>query len=327
MRGVLGIAVAAAVGLTLPIGASADPGSSHARAARTAAAAADVLPVSLTGFVHAPASAGASFDDPGRDAPSGLAPDVTRTDIWSDSAGIVTFHVEITNVPVLRDRDFFALFLDVDRDANSGSPTSDGADYAIAIRGSNGTVGLARWHNDAWDFDTPQDSLAASWSSGPTIRIDRAELGGTAAFRFWIGASWTDTAGHAATDFAPDAGLWEYVLPGLEALPPPPADVAAPTVKALRATGSAGSWIAMRFRLRDDSGKTHERIRVFRPNGRVLWSFDTELAPSQAGRVYWVAWQAPRNVGLRLRFCVRAWDEAGNGSKPSCAPLRLKRHR
>lgn len=325
MRGVLGIAVAAAVGLTLPIGAGADPGSPHARAARTAASAAADLPGALIGSVAVPAEAGATFDDPGRDAQSGLAPDVTHATIWSNAAGIVTFKVDIVNVPEIRDRDFFALFLDVDRNANSGSPTSDGADFAIAIRGSNGTVGLARWHNDAWDFETPQDSLAASWSSGPTIRVDRAQLGGTASFRFWIGASWTDTAGHPSTDFAPDAGTWEYVLPGLEAIPQA-IDTAAPTVKALHTTGRAGSYVGIRYRLRDDSGSTRERVRVFRANGRLLWSYDTELAPSRAGRVYWVPWQAPRGVGLRLRFCVRAWDETGNASKASCAPLRLKRH-
>ncbi len=327
MRGVLGIAVAAAVGLTLPIGAGADPGSPHARAVRTAASAAAVFPGALTDSVPAPAEAGATFDDPGRDVQSGLAPDVTRTTIRNDAAGIITFDVEIANVPEIRGRDFFALFLDVDRDTTSGSPTSDGADYAIAIRGSNGTVGLARWHNGAWDFETPQASLDASWSSGPTIRIDRAEVGGTAAFRFWIGASWTDTAGRATTDFAPDSGTWEYVLPGLEALPGPPPDVSAPTAKALRTTGRAGGHVGIRYRLRDDSGSTWERVRVFRPNGRLLWSFETELAPSQAGRVYWVPWEAPRGVGLKLRFCVRAWDEAGNVSKPSCAALRLKRHR
>jgi hypothetical protein len=96
-------------------------------------------------------------------------------------------------------------------------------------------------------------------------------------------------------------------------------------VKALRTTGRAGSWVGIRFRLRDDSGSTRERIRVLRPNGRVLWTFATELAPSRAGRVYWVPWLAPRGAGLRLRFCVRAWDEAGNASRVSCAPLRLTR--
>ena len=104
-------------------------------------------------------------------------------------------------------------------------------------------------------------------------------------------------------------------------------DVAAPTVKALRTTGRAGNYVGIRYRLRDDSGSTRERVRVFRPNGRLLWSYETELAPSQAGRVYWVPWQAPRGVGLKLRFCVRAWDEAGNVSRRSCAPLVLTRGR
>ena len=202
MRGVWGIAVAVAVvGVSLPIGAAAAPGTPPCPRCPHSRERCGRPPHPLTGSVPAPAEAGSAFDDPGRDAQSGLAPDVTRTTIWNDAAGVVTFRVEIANVPAIRDRDFFALFLDVDRDATSGSPTSDGADYAIAIRGKAGTVGLARWHNDAWDFETPQDSLAASWSSGPTIRVDRAELGGTAAFRFWIGASWTDTAGRPVDRF------------------------------------------------------------------------------------------------------------------------------
>jgi hypothetical protein len=325
VRGVIGVVAALAVGLSVPAGAAADRLGSHARAARAVAAAADGFPLALSDSVPLPSDAGATYDDPAGDTTSGLAPDILRTTVWSDAAGLMTFAVAIPNVPVLRDRDFYALFLDVDGDSATGNPGAGGADYAIAIHGSTRTAGLARWHAGAWDFPTPQASLAAAWSSGPAIRIDRAELGGTAALRFWQGASWTDTAGRSTSDYAPDTGTWEYVLPGLEQLPPPPPDRAAPAVRALRTTGRTGGFVAIRYRLSDDSGSTRERIRVFRASGRLLWTYRTELAPSEAGRVYWVPWQAPRGVGTRLRFCVRAWDETGNASRPSCAPLRLRR--
>jgi hypothetical protein len=325
VRGVIGVVAALAVGLSVPAGAAADQLGSHARAARAVAAAADGFPLALSDSVPLPSDAGATYDDPAGDTMSGLAPDILRTSVWSDATGLMTFSVAIPNVPVVRDRDFYALFLDTDRDSATGNLGAGGADYAIAIHGATRTVGLARWHAGVWDFDTPQASLAAAWTSGPAIRIDRAELGGTAALRFWQGASWTDTAGQAASDYAPEPGGWDYVLPGLEALPPPPADSAAPDVHALRATGRTGGFVGLRYRLHDDNGWTRERVRIFRAGGRLLWTYRTELAQSEDGVVYWVPWHAPRGVGLHLRFCVRAWDEAGNGSRRSCAPLRLHR--
>ncbi len=95
-------------------------------------------------------------------------------------------------------------------------------------------------------------------------------------------------------------------------------------MRALRTTGRFGRLVAIRYRLRDDSGFTRERVRIFRAGGRLLWTYRTELAPSMAGVLYWVPWQAPRGVGTRLRFCVRAWDEASNASRTICAPLRLR---
>ena len=283
------------------------------------------MPVSLSGSIALPADAGATYDDPSGDTGSGLAPDITRTTVWSDAAGMVTFSVEIPNAPTARDRDFYALFLDTDDDRATGSPAADGADYVIAIQGETQTAGLARWRAGAWDFSTPQGSLAAAWAGAPAIRIDRAELGGTASLRFWQAASWTDTTGTAWADFAPNTGTWSYVLPGVEPLPPAPPDTVAPSVRAVRSAGRFGGFVGLRYRIHDDSGSTRERIRVFRPGGRLLWTYRTALAPSEAGVVYWVPWHAPRGIGTRLRFCVRAWDEAGNASAPSCAVLRLRR--
>jgi hypothetical protein len=312
-------AATAALALLLPGAAGASE-----PALRGAAATGGGYALALTDSLPLPAGDGAAYVDPLGDGADGLAPDVAGTRVWSDAAGIVTLAVSIPNVPVLRNGDAWALFLDTDENEGTGSAAAEGADYVIAADGRTRTIGLGRWRDGAWSFAAAQGSLAGAWASGPTIRIDRAELGGTTAFRFWQAAKWTNAAGRTVTDYAPSAGVWDYALPGVEALPPPPRDVTPPVVRALRSSGPFGGGIAIRYRLRDDSGETRERVRIFR-RGRLLWTYFTELAPSRPDAVYWVPWEAPRGIGRRLRFCVRAWDEAGNASRRSCAPLVLRR--
>jgi hypothetical protein len=72
----------------------------------------------------------------------------------------------------------------------------------------------------------------------------------------------------------------------------------------------------------DESGGTRERIRVFRA-GRVVAVLRTSLAETVPGFVYWATWRAPARLRGPLRFCVKAWDPAGNASRPSCARLSL----
>jgi hypothetical protein len=317
MRGIVGVIVALVAGLTLAAAAGADPGASRSGTALTTSAAVPPLPVPLGAPVAAPAEAGATFDDPGRDTASEATPDVTSVHVWSDAAGVVTFRIEIGNVPDIRGGDVVAIFLDTDRNEETGSAAADGADYAILLDGKTRALGLGQWRIGTWVFTGPQGSLAASWSGGPTIRLKRSALGGAAGFRFWIAATFTDADGTISTDAAPSRGVWDFAPVVAE-------DQAAPAVKAVASAGRAGHVLPLRYRLRDDSGATRERVRVFR-NGRLLWTYFTELAPSRAGVVYWVPWEAAYGLGRRLRFCVKAWDGAGNASAPSCAPLRVRR--
>lgn len=120
--------------------------------------------------------------------------------------------------------------------------------------------------------------------------------------------------------------------------PPPPApppspspptapvrDGVAPRIRALPSFGRRGGEARIRYRVADASGRTSERIRVYR-RGRTLATVVTRLTPKAAGALYhYVPWRVPRRlVAGRLRFCVWATDPAGNRSPASCAALRVR---
>jgi hypothetical protein len=44
-----------------------------------------------------------------------------------------------------------------------------------------------------------------------------------------------------------------------------------------------------------------------------------------AGRTATWPWKAPPSITGTLRFCIRSFDRAGNGSTTSCAALRITR--
>ena len=191
----------------------ADAAVSPARARALSAATAG-LGVALSPTVPpvAPDAILTAFSDPAGDDMAGRAPDLLGTSVWSDAAGVVTVHAEIPGVPDLRPGDLYALFLDTDLDRTTGNPYAAGADAVIAIDGDTHTLGLARWTGIGWDFGVPQASLRGAWSGGPTISVDRAQLGGTASFRFWEGASARDRTGASYMDAAPETGQWAHEL-------------------------------------------------------------------------------------------------------------------
>jgi serine protease AprX len=98
-------------------------------------------------------------------------------------------------------------------------------------------------------------------------------------------------------------------------------DRTAPSARALASSGKRGTRIRLLYRASDDRGRTRERVQVYRGT-KLLKRIDTRLQARQAGRTYGVAWRAPSRPE-RLRFCVRAWDAAGNASVRSCAALRI----
>jgi serine protease AprX len=99
-------------------------------------------------------------------------------------------------------------------------------------------------------------------------------------------------------------------------------DDEAPVVRAIASAGRRGRSVKLFYRVSELSGRTSERIRVYRA-GRVLRTLTTPLSLRETGRTYYVFWRAPRRA-MRLRFCVQAWDAARNASAVSCAPLRIR---
>ncbi len=95
-----------------------------------------------------------------------------------------------------------------------------------------------------------------------------------------------------------------------------------PKVTALPSSGKAKTWIKLRHTMTDDSGTARAEYRVYR--GSSLRSKHMgDWLTVKAGAVYGVTYRTSA-VG-NLKFCVQAWDKAGNASKLSCASLTISR--
>jgi hypothetical protein len=145
--------------------------------------------------------------------------------------------------------------------------------------------------------------------------------------------------GTAGPDNAYGAG--ELILPLLQPAPPPPpppappapprnpqaGDRRKPTARALLSKGVRGRKVKLYYRVFDNRGQTRELVQVNRGR-KVVWRLRTRFATTGArGKVYYVSWRSPRARGEKkpsYRFCVRAYDRAGNRSALSCAAIRLR---
>jgi hypothetical protein len=318
------VLAAALVAGTLLVPGTANAGTS-ARARLVAAAPSSSVPLAASVALPSGETTLTVFEDPLGDAPA-TALDLGVTKVWSDASGLVTIRAEAPGGPELRRGVLYALFLDTDLDAKTGNRAAGGADALVVVSGATRTVGLARWTGIQWSFAVPQASLAAAWDGGPVIALSRDELGGTAAFRFWQGASYRDGAGAISTDVAPDRGVWRHdlELAGPASGPGLIADTMAPHAAALASTGRRGGPARLRYRVWDDSGITRERIEIFR-GGRRVAVLQTPFAPSGPGVTFWATWRVPAAGRGRWTFCIRAWDPAGQAAARRCAPLRIAR--
>jgi secreted trypsin-like serine protease len=100
-------------------------------------------------------------------------------------------------------------------------------------------------------------------------------------------------------------------------------DEDAPAVHALPSSGAAGGLVRLRYDVDDAIGRrTRERVTVRTRAGAHVATLSTRFGRDGVTRS--VAWRAAGVPPGRYRFCVVAHDEAGNGSKASCASLRLR---
>ena len=100
-------------------------------------------------------------------------------------------------------------------------------------------------------------------------------------------------------------------------------DTTPPLVKALVASGAAGTPIALRYLLTDDSNKASETVTVMR-GSTVIWRKTVPLLGAVVvGSASGVSWNAPARKGGALSFTVVARDAAGNVARSS-AVIRLR---
>jgi hypothetical protein len=173
------------------------------------------LPAAALGGADRATSNSQSFaDSVGEDA---NAPDITGIDVSNNDAGLITFHIKISNRPAFTSDMTMLMWLDTDANASTGDPTLSGTDYAIEL--DPGAVGLFKWNGTTYDPAPSQTSLTYAYdASGATINVSAADLGATKHVNFVVAAVsglTTDASGNpdftnAHTDAAPDPGHGLY---------------------------------------------------------------------------------------------------------------------
>ena len=84
-----------------------------------------------------------------------------------------------------------------------------------------------------------------------------------------------------------------------------------------------GGIAKLRYTVFDESTRTREEITVLRGR-RLIATKRIRLGSRKVTSIYSQSWRVPASVSGKLRFCVRAWDAAGNPSAKSCAPLAIR---
>lgn len=286
----------------------------------------------------------ADFADPAGDARR--APDITAVSVSNEDTGVLTFALSTPGERIPPQGTVVRILLDTDRNATTGSA---GAEWAIVVADGR-SVAVHEWWIAGWIRRIQRTPPVLSWLNGPTVTIDRSEVGWPSAFAFRIEA--TRTVGAVTHhEHAPDETAWSYdvVVPDVDGdrFPDPvdncpfsqnrqfdtdrdglgnecddtpyPFDFQAPVVEALPSAITRGRIAYLRYRLWEDGRATSERVTVL-VGGRTRAVLDTRYAQIDDGVTYSLLWRVPRGVS-RATFCVRATDEAANTTPSQCAPL------
>jgi hypothetical protein len=160
------------------------------------------------------ASSGASqqaqtFSDPQGDQ-QGTAPDVTTVVVSHTTSGNITWRVNVSNQPTLAADSQVVLWIDSDRNPNTGAPNTLGSEYVFLV--SPDGYNFARWTGTEFNFETPFTTVSVNYNAGATITVNRSELGNTNGFNFWV-RGLQDTGPETANiDDAPNDGTYAYLL-------------------------------------------------------------------------------------------------------------------
>jgi hypothetical protein len=178
-------------------------------------------PVLAATAAPSPRHANATFQDTVGDAEGGLAPDLASVAVVDDPSGTIGFGIDYANRVCAAPGDFVAVFVDTDRNPDTGSY---GADAALAIDASANTVGAFRWDGAAYQpFYAPTLSASCDTANGfNAIFVSRTDLGVTTGFAFDVSSQF-EQEGSRYYDQAPDSGTWSYELAPSTEPPAPPA--------------------------------------------------------------------------------------------------------
>ncbi len=290
-------------------------------------------------------AAGRSWGDPVGGEPAGV-PDVKSVRVSNDEARLGV-EVVLANRPALNELDAIGVYLDTDFNATTGcSPY--GAEYLLLAGGAPGQDDFAaqRCVGGAMQDFAPASYVGSyqGTSQTATFRIDRSEVGNPRALTFRVHAIRVGGSSDQAPDVGP-AGHQLVLAPlpptttettttttttavttttqvTVTAAPAPPRDRVRPRVRALDGTAKRGATARLRYTVFDDSGTTREVVRIFAP--RLLGVKQLRLAPTEQGELHVVTWRVPRTA-RSLKFCVQAWDQAGNASASDCGNVRVRR--
>jgi hypothetical protein len=174
-----------------------------------AAVAAAFLAVAAgtAGAAYAPP---ASFTDPAGDA--GTAPDVTGVGVTNDQSGLYTFTVSLAS-DYGDDAEFY-LYLDSDKNPQTGDPENLGADYVVYDDHASHSAGLYKWTGSDWD-DTSEDTMSFEISSSLrelTISVGKSELGGSTGFNFFAVSDNADGSDGHFDDVPSGTGALAYAF-------------------------------------------------------------------------------------------------------------------
>ncbi len=270
-----------------------------------------------------------NYVDATGDNPGG-SPDITTVRVSNDDLGNVEFRTVFPNRTDLVNTDFISVYLDIDRSPATGCDIGAqfGVDWVLNVRGRTAPEPDLYWlsHFTGCQTDppgsTPQGSYTPTFGSPSSTliqRLHRSDVGSPVGFRFAIIAQ-VDPISASIWDLGGEVTEWTYAI---DIDPHPPVDRTPPKVKALASTGTPGRVAKLRYSVFDESGKAREVVQVVRA-GKVIATKRMRLGRRSATRIYSTPWRVPRSTSGRLKFCVRAWDAAGNRSKRSCAALRVR---
>jgi thermitase len=139
------------------------------------------------------------------------------------------------------------------------------------------------------------------------------------------GCTWDQHYGYGRIDVARALATAVPAAPPAAPAPPPAAsaarDTSAPVVHVYAASGRRHRAVRLRYRVQDNSGRTSERVAVYR-SGKLLKTFTRPLRTTGPAVAYWVVYAFPARAAYR--YCVRATDAARNASALRCAVVRIR---